>query len=156
VRRVIGWIAGVVLVGACQAGPSTEDTATADPTGTSTDTGVEVADYPSDRAPLLTTQTQGGLEVALWLDEAGPARGTNAGWLRVEAAGAPVDGLSLAVVPLMPSMGHGTHVTPVVTPRGEGYYRVEEILFTMAGPWELRVEITGSRTDEAVFALHVP
>ena len=155
-RRVIGWTAAALWVGACQAGPVVETPAADGRTETATDTSVVSDGEPTDRLPLQTVQTEDGLDVALWLDAAGPTRGTNEGWLRVEASGEPVDGLSLAVVPLMPSMGHGTHVTPVVTPRGEGYYRVEEILFTMAGPWELRVEITGSRTAEAVFALQVP
>src|SRR4051812_2949801 len=50
-----------------------------------------------------------------------PARGVNAVLYSVrDAAGAPVDGLDVKVVPWMTAMGHGSSVIPSVYPQGEG------------------------------------
>lgn len=56
-----------------------------------------------------------------------------------DAAGAPRDGLDVSVVAFMPSHGHGSAGTPVVTPEGDGMYRVDGCALTMAGVWQLRM-----------------
>jgi hypothetical protein len=58
------------------------------------------------------------------------------------ATGAPVDGLSVVVVPWMPAHGHGTTVQPTVVAQGGGIYEVDQVDFYMAGHWELRSTIT--------------
>ena len=161
--RVIGLLLFAALAACGVAAPVVDaatDGATSQSTSEATETATEAATefgpFPSDKTPLMTTQSDGGLDLSLWLEGESPARGTNVAWLRVEEGGQPVDGLELAVVPLMPSMGHGTHVTPVVSGLGQGRYHVADVVFSMAGAWELRIKISGSRTDEAVFALQVP
>lgn len=64
-----------------------------------------------------------------------------------DAGGAPVDGLSLAVTPWMPAMGHGASTTPAVTAEGQGKYLVSNVVLVMAGDWQLRTQVTGLVTD---------
>ena len=55
-----------------------------------------------------------------------------------DPTGAAVDDLDLTVVPWMPAMGHGTSITPVVTPMGDGTYAIDRVDLFMPGLWELR------------------
>jgi hypothetical protein len=55
-----------------------------------------------------------------------------------DPSGAPKDGLTVTVVPWMPSHGHGTSVKAVVRPLGSGLYEIDDVLFYMPGTWELR------------------
>jgi hypothetical protein len=61
--------------------------------------------------------------------------------------GAPVDGLTVAMTPWMPAMGHGADVTPQVTALGDGRYVFTDVSLFMPGEWELRTQITGAMTD---------
>lgn len=45
----------------------------------------------------------------------------------------------VAVVPWMPSMGHGVEEEVSVTKLGEGQYRASNVTFSMRGKWELRI-----------------
>lgn len=56
-----------------------------------------------------------------------------------DAAGTPRDGLDVAVVAWMPSHGHGANGTPVVTPLGNGLYRIDGCTLAMSGTWQLRM-----------------
>jgi hypothetical protein len=59
-----------------------------------------------------------------------------------------VTGARITVTPWMPSMGHGVMEKPVITERGGGLYNIKNVVFSMTGDWELRVEIaSGSVTD---------
>lgn len=60
-----------------------------------------------------------------------------------DSSGAPRDGLTIDVVPWMPSHGHGANGKPTVTPLGGGAYRVDGCALTMAGTWQLKMQITG-------------
>lgn len=59
----------------------------------------------------------------------------------------PRDGLSVTVEPWMPHHGHGSSAVPQVVPEGNGNYLVRDVVFTMAGDWELRIHITSPVTD---------
>lgn len=62
--------------------------------------------------------------------------------------------LELAVVLWMPSMGHGS--SPVTIERlDRGTYRVSEVFFTMAGDWEIRVQLKAGNDvkSEAILPL---
>ena len=73
-----------------------------------------------------------------------PERGEVTAELRVrDAALATRDDLAIDVAAFMPAHGHGAAGTPVVTPLGEGRYRVEGLALTMAGTWQLRLAIRG-------------
>jgi hypothetical protein len=71
-------------------------------------------------------------------------------------SGAPLDGLTLDVVPWMPAMGHGASITPTVTPEGQGKYLVTDVVLVMAGDWQMRTNISGAATDSVTVTLSVP
>ena len=76
-----------------------------------------------------------------------------------DAQGQPQDGLSLAVVPFMPAMKHGTSVVPTVTAAGQGRYVAANVVLFMPGTWELRTTITGAvgaASDTLAPAFEVP
>ena len=59
-----------------------------------------------------------------------------------------VTGARITVTPWMPSMGHGVMEKPVVNEKGGGLYNVKNVIFSMTGDWELRLDIaSGSNTD---------
>jgi hypothetical protein len=66
-----------------------------------------------------------------------------------DAAQEPASGLSLAVVPWMPSHGHGTSVVPAVEETAPGIYVVTRLNLFMPGEWQLRTTISGP-IDDAV------
>lgn len=101
--------------------------------------------------PFLTVQSDSGaLTLALRGDPSPPARGSDAVQLTVtDASGQPVDGLTLAIQPWMPDMGHGSSVSPSVTAKGSGVYEVDDLYLAMPGTWQLRTTITGSVSDHA-------
>lgn len=85
-----------------------------------------------------------------------PAKGTNVMTLQIlDAAGKPLDGASVQVSPFMPDHGHGSAVTPVITPAGsDGRYAVDKVYLAMAGLWTLTVRVTpaGGAPNEVVFS----
>jgi len=96
------------------------------------------------------TSDQGSLRLVLDASPDPPAVGTDAFVLTVTNAsdGSPRDGLTIAVTPWMPSMGHGTS-TPTVTALGKGQYRLSEIYLFMPGTWELKTTFSGPVSDHA-------
>jgi YtkA-like len=77
-----------------------------------------------------------------------PAKLTNAMTLQLlDAGGLPLDGATLSVLPFMPDHGHGSAVTPTVTPKGGGVYAVANLYFPMPGLW--RVTVTVQLPDTA-------
>jgi hypothetical protein len=87
-----------------------------------------------------------------------PTRGTFDIQLTVVDAttGKPMDGLAVTAVPWMPAMGHGTSVTPTVTPAGEGHYVLSNVSMFMPGTWQLRTTITGEANDSVTPQLQIP
>ncbi len=61
-----------------------------------------------------------------------------------------VAGARITVTPWMPSMDHGVMEKPVVNEKGGGLYNVKNVVFTMTGDWELRLEITSGSTTDTV------
>jgi hypothetical protein len=52
---------------------------------------------------------------------------------------------SLEVTTWMPAMGHGASVKPTVVSEKPGIFRVENVVFSMPGTWEVRVRATCAR-----------
>jgi hypothetical protein len=113
------------------------------------------AGFPA--TPLLTASSaSGALTLEVFSDPQPPVRGNVPVRFRfTDAAGHPVDGLTLAVVPWMPAMGHGSSVVPTVTALGEGRYDLANLYLFMPGQWELRTTISGGASDTAAPALPV-
>jgi hypothetical protein len=112
--------------------------------------------FPADPYTTMTSDS-GALVVDVRTSPQPPSRGTIEVQLTVTKAGdgTPVDGLSLAVEPWMPAMGHGTS-TPTVAPQGGGVYLVTEVYLYMPGVWELRTTLAGATTDHATAQLTIP
>lgn len=73
-----------------------------------------------------------------------PTRGISQVWLELEDAttGVPIDVEVSSVTPVMPSMGHGT-ATVATASKGSkvGELQLAPIDFTMAGRWDVKVEL---------------
>ena len=63
---------------------------------------------------------------------------------------------SITVEPWMPDHGHGSDRSPEVSRTEQDLYLIENVVYTMPGFWELRVEVmTQSGADTLVFELDV-
>lgn len=83
-----------------------------------------------------------------------PQKGTNGMMLQIaDPAGKAIDGATVTVTPFMPDHGHGSAVTPVVTPMSGGKYDVSKVYLPMAGLWRLTVtvQMPGAAPQEVAF-----
>jgi hypothetical protein len=113
-----------------------------------------------DGAPLVVaSSSSGALRISVRASPSPLVRGVCAFELSIDDAhGTPVDGLTLTVTPWMSGHGHGTSVTPNVTPQGAGKYLVENVSLYMPGTWTLRTTIAGAplaNEDTAEIAVDV-
>ena len=104
-----------------------------------------------------TSSTQGHFVASFQPTPAEPIVGKNTMEIHLEDANdAAVVGATLSVEPWMPGMGHGSSTAPVVTETGHGHYGVADIVYTMAGAWELKIEVAaGGVTDNFVLTYDV-
>jgi len=102
------------------------------------------------------TSTSGARTVTVFPATSGVVQGIDTVEFVVTDAttGAPVDGLTLGIVPWMPAMGHGSSVVPSVEPAGDGAYVATNVVLFMPGTWELRTSL--GTADSAVVTLDVP
>ena len=102
-------------------------------------------------APVASMTLDGGrVRVQVRTSPQPPVKGPADVQLTVSDAetGAPIDGLAIRVTPWMEAHGHGS-ATVDAKATGEGRYVAEGALFSMAGPWELKLEISGAITETA-------
>ncbi len=104
-------------------------------------------------APLSTfASSSKALNVALRTLPAQPPNvgpGSEAQLMITDANGNPVEGLTVAALPWMPVMGHGTPVPTTVEEQGGGVYVVQNLSPSMPGEWELKITISGPMSDRA-------
>jgi hypothetical protein len=117
----------------------------------------ENAAFPDEPLTTVSSDT-GALRIAVrTAPSQPPPRGTCAVELHVtNASGAPTDDVSIDVVPLIPSHGHGTSVKPDVVAKGGGDFVVRNVNLYMPGDWELRFTFSGSVSDHAAATITVP
>lgn len=65
-------------------------------------------------------------------------------------SGKPIEDEHIALVPWMPTMGHGTDEVPQFESLGRGRYRFTNVNLYMPGEWLLRFEFSGKVTDSAL------
>jgi len=111
--------------------------------------------------PLMTvTSGSGQLQIDVrTAPQQPPSRGVQAVQLVILDAKTltPETGLSLAVLPWMPAMGHGASLTPRVQEGPPGTYVISNVDFFMAGTWEVRTNISGdATTDYAAPSFQIP
>jgi hypothetical protein len=123
--------------------------------GSSSASGEPVT-FPADA--LQTEQSNDGhLSFEIRTSPQPPARGVLSVQYRITSPeGAPLDGLTLTVIPWMPAMGHGTSTVPTVEARGNGLYVLNDVNLYMAGLWELRTRISGHASGEVTPRLQIP
>ena len=109
---------------------------------------------PAAPTDTIVTSNSGALRLDLRI---APDQGSNTAELRVTNVdgGAPATGLTIAIVPWMPAMNHGS-IAPTVTSDGPGSFQVTELDLPMAGHWDLQVTLTGSTNDHATVGVQVP
>jgi hypothetical protein len=130
------WLTLVVALSACGAGESTADAGF-------------VANCSKSQA-IQTVTSQSGAYTLYVCDAATPVVGfNNFTYLVVDQSGTPQDGLSLSIQPWMPYMNHGSPGTPTVTSSGAGQYQIANVVFQMAGEWQLRTAISAATSDSA-------
>jgi hypothetical protein len=137
---------------------------------TEADAGVEASTEPpvcaaDQRAetytPGLVAKGESGVfSVSLLsISPAPTAKGDNSWQLRVvDADGAPVDGLTIAIKPFMPDHGHGSSITPQITPQGaDGRYDITRLNLFMPGLWQITLSMTAASgaADKAVYTFCV-
>lgn len=73
-----------------------------------------------------------------------------------DTAGDVVADASISVEPWMPAHGHGSPETPEVMEMSAGHYHVTNIVYSMPGTWELRIDVdTGEVSDRFVVTYEV-
>lgn len=108
-------------------------------------------------AGLTQLGDEGNVSVVLESSSpAPPSRGNNDWTIQLlDTNGAPISDATVGVTPYMPKHGHGSSVKAVITPLGEGRYELNPVNFSMAGTWEVTVDVTlaGGGTDKTMFTL---
>lgn len=109
------------------------------------------------KLPMTLLSASGALQVVVSGTPSPPAQGEDTFEMAItNSQGVPVTGLTLAVVPWMPAMGHGTSITPTVSESPPGTYVVGDVDLFMAGVWQLRTAISGPMTDDVVPTFNIP
>ncbi|MBZ0272049.1 FixH family protein [bacterium] len=99
------------------------------------------------------TSEDGRFTATFELSPDDPVAGENALVMTLyDAGGQTIEGADVTAEPFMPSMGHGSDEEPAVEELGGGVYRVENIVYTMAGAWELAIDVTADGVSDT-FAL---
>lgn len=112
---------------------------------------------------LSRPSTAGQSTIVLLTSEPGPpVKGSNDWTIEIlDTSGAPESGLAITAKPFMPDHGHGTSVTPVITPVSgkAGTYLVSPLYLYMPGYWEVTFTwqpATGAEAGSAVFPICIP
>jgi hypothetical protein len=119
--------------------------------------GCGAEDRPGDERETTVLGNFGALEFTA-TPLAPPVAGRNAFHLGLyrHSSQAPLDGASLKVHAMMPSMGHEATAEPHIDEIEPGLYAVTNVVFSMAGTWEVRYRAErASLHDEAAFRYQV-
>ena len=108
--------------------------------------------------PQVARGAAGHFVVTATSDPETPTRGTNALLARItDSSGAIVIGATVTARTFMPAHGHGSSVKPAVSELGGGDYRVDDLVFTMQGRWDVTLSVaSGELSDDVVISLDVP
>jgi hypothetical protein len=165
VKRTVFLLASVLAV-AAGIGCSSDDE------GSSGTGGACASDSRKDIYTAGLTKTTGSMMVRLVESIAisgatrtpgAPHKGTNELTVEIlDANGAPLNltgpdgkflpGVTVTMTPWMPDHAHGSARKTIVTPSGNGRYTISDIWLSMAGLWQLSVNVTtASGSQEAMF-----
>lgn len=100
----------------------------------------------------LVSET-GAFEAHLTPDPDPPATGANEIHMHLmDADGQAVTGATIAVEPWMPAHGHGSPETPTVEEAENGMYSISNVVYSMPGHWEVRIDVTKDGTSDRIVA----
>jgi hypothetical protein len=95
----------------------------------------------------------GHFEAHLSPTPAAPVTGENTLHIHLmDPEGNGLTGASVAVEPWMPAHGHGSPEEPVVEEASDGVYTVSNLVYSMPGHWEVRIDITHDDTSDRLVA----
>ncbi|MEM1007390.1 MAG: FixH family protein [Myxococcota bacterium] len=70
--------------------------------------------------------------------------------------GTPFEDAKIQVIPDMPQHGHGSSEQSIVTPMGDGEYKVFPVTFQMPGAWQIRIQVNvQGKVQQEVFSVDV-
>lgn len=107
-------------------------------------------------AGMSRTSEAGLYQLELQLEPAQPVVGSNAAVITVFDAhsGRTRDDVVIKVAPWMTVHGHGSPNKPTIRKTGTGQYRVENLIYTMEGDWDLLVTIENNHSrDTAILPI---
>jgi hypothetical protein len=108
--------------------------------------------------PVATvSSTSGALHVELRSVPDPMVRGENVGQLTLtDASGQPAEGVTVEVLPWMPSHGHGTSQAVEITDQGGGVFITNPLYLFMAGEWQIQMKFQGAVDDTAMATVEIP
>lgn len=100
-----------------------------------------------DNGPVVSEQ--GLFEAHVTPDPSQPSTGDNTLMLHVmDMEDNGVEGLALDVEPWMPHHGHGSPEEPVVMEKDNGMYMVTNLVYSMPGRWEVRIDVDDGEVSD--------
>lgn len=100
---------------------------------------------------LFKVTKDGSFSVEVRIPEDGLEMGVNSIDLIVHSdKDKDVAGAAIKVSPWMPEMDHGVGEVPEISERGGGLYTVNNLMFSMTGTWELRIDITSGKVSDSI------
>ncbi len=116
----------------------------------------EDADDEQERVASGAFEGEHGLLVEATLSPDPPQVGEVEMEMELSVDGAALEGAEVEVEPWMPAHDHGSNTVATVHEHHAGHYVVEDLTFSMAGNWELRVFVEwDDGSDEAVWDFEV-
>ena len=114
------------------------------------------ASFPA-QAVAAVNSASGSLHVELRSVPDPMVRGQNVGQLAItDGSGQPVDGVTVEVLPWMPSHGHGTSQAVEITDQGGGVFIANPLYLFMAGEWQIQMKFQGAVDDTAMAIVEIP
>ena len=117
------------------------------------------AEQDDDGGPQIVTTTDSKLlrVEAYTSPDQPPTRGVSNVTLLITDAktGEPQKGLVLEAVPWMPAHAHGTSMKTEVDAWEPGVYEISKVNMYMGGLWDLRVALTGTKTDHVTLHFEI-
>jgi hypothetical protein len=160
-RRIVPLLL-VVTVGACDSQSNEMEGELGDDGMELGDDGMELICDDEDRADAfsvdLTKQGERHTVTIAAATPAQPVRGDNRWTVLVsDAAGSPIEGMTIDAKPWMPDHGHGSPVEEGVTEGGGGEYTMDPLNLFMAGFWAVSIELVDAEgeVDEVMFGVCV-
>lgn len=110
-------------------------------------------DGNDEQADATLVSESGHFEAHVSAMPAEPVTGENTLHMHLmDPAGTALDGATVAVEPWMPAHGHGSPETSVVEEGSDGMYTISNVVYSMPGHWEVRIDISHGESRDRIVA----